>query len=196
MEQLKSFILKKTNLPEHEWEKTKGCLTKKFYSKGQELHFCKKETNKIFFINNGLVRSYFNDTEGKDFTWSLHFNNHGAHIENLFITDFASLIRKRTNQLRFETLEDTSVIEIKNDDLQSWYRESHDWMNTGRMIAEEAYCFTRDRALSLLTQTATQRYIELKEQHPNFVEQTSQFHIASYLGITPQSLSRIKKNAL
>jgi len=190
---LKDYIFHATKLPEHEWARTQGCIVEKHYKKGTTIHQSGKLFNTLLFINNGLARSYLTDDEGKEFTWSIHFNDATSKIENLFMTDFANLIHPQTNQLQFEALENTTVVEIKKDDLHSWYRESHAWANTGRIITEAAYCFTRNRSLSLLSKTATQRYIDLKQEKPSFVEKASQYHIASYLGITPQSLSRIKK---
>ncbi len=190
---LKDFISHATKLPEHEWTRTQGHLVEKHYKKGAIIHQLGNYFNTLLFINNGLARSYLIDDKGGDFTWSIHFNDKTAKVENLFMTDFANLIRPQANQLQFEALENTTVVEIKKDDLHSWYRESHEWANTGRIITEAAYCFTRNRSLSLLSKTATQRYIDLKEENPSFAEKALQCHIASYLGITPQSLSRIRK---
>lgn len=189
----KSYLSTITHLPEDEWDKIVDYLVVKEYSDGEMIHCQGEVFDKISFLNCGLARSYLIDHEGKDFTWSLHFNDHESNIKNLFITDYASFINLEPSQLYFEALADTEVIEIKKDDIDSLYAVSHFWANIGRMISERAYHFTHHRTLSLLSKTAKQRYKALLEENSSLLKIVPQYYIASYLGITPQSLSRIKK---
>lgn len=191
--ELKKYLLCTTNLQEKEWDRIKGSLTVKIYKKGEIIHQQGDPLNKVLFINSGLARSHLMDSEGREFTWSIHFNDKESKIENLFIIDFASFIRSSPSQIHFEAVEDTEVVEIKKEDLKLWYQESLYWANVGRILAESAYCFTRDRSFSLLSKTATERYKLLMDETPSFLNRGSQYHIASYLGVTPQSLSRIRK---
>lgn len=192
--QLRDYLSRITDLQENEWKRVESSLTVRAYKKGAVVHHQGDALNRVLFINSGLVRSYLIDCEGREFTWSIHFNDEDSKIENLFITDFASFIRSAPSQIHFEAIEDTEVIEIKKEDLKQWYSESHCWANVGRILTESAYCFTRDRSFSLLMKTATERYQLLMGENPRFLNRATQAHIASYLGVTPQSLSRIRKD--
>lgn len=192
--ELKDYLSRTTSLQEKEWERVKSSLVVRTHKRGEVIHQQGNPLNKVLFINSGLARSHLIDSEGREFTWSIHFNDTESKIENLFITDFASFIRSSPSQIHFEAVEDTEVVEIKKEDLKLWYRESIYWANVGRILTENAYCFTRDRSFSLLSKTATERYKRLMDENPSFMNRVSQHHIASYLGVTPQSLSRIRKD--
>ena len=193
IDKLKDYLSRTTSLDEQEWKRVEMSLTVKTYKRGEVIHQQGSPLNKVVFINSGLARSHLIDSEGREFTWSIHFNDKESKIENLFIIDFASFIRSSPSQIHFEAVEDTEVVEIKKGDLKLWYKESLYWANIGRILTENAYCFTRDRSFSLLTKTATERYKRLMDENPSFLNRVSQHHIASYLGVTPQSLSRIRK---
>lgn len=85
------------------------------------------------------------------------------------------------------------VVCIAKEEVDRLYAQSATWATIGRLIAESAYHHTHHRALSLLTQTAAERYRQLVEEHPGLLEIAPQHYVASYLGVTPQSLSRIRR---
>jgi len=101
---------------------------------------------------------------------------------------------REPSRLTFEALTDVEVLSISYNDLQGLYKTSVFWQNAGRMLAEQAYYFNHHRVLSLLAEPAEDRYLRLQRESPYLFEKVPQYLIASYLGMTPQSLSRIRKN--
>lgn len=146
----------------------------------------------MFYVSSGITRSYVIDENGRDFTTCFHFNKPSSNVKNLFLTDFSSVIRKEASQLHFQTLTEVSAVELPISAISGLYDRGSKWEKLGRRLAEEAYYHTQKRAMSLLMKTAKQRYIELCEQMPHLVDSIPEYYVASYLGITPQSLSRIK----
>ena len=148
----------------------------------------------ILFLNSGIARSYILDSNGRDYTWSFHFNDPDSSIKNLFVTDYASVIKSEKSTLYFESITEIETILIPVEVLKELYKTKESWGRIGRIMAEEAYYNTHHRTISLLTKTATKRYEQLLIDMPSIRTQIPELYIASYLGITPQSLSRIKKS--
>lgn len=163
------------------------------YSAQEFIHHAGEVFEHILFLNSGIARSYFINKEGREFTWSLHYNEAESRIQNYFIVDYASFICNESSHLYFEALTDIEVVVLKRTLINELYSQSHEWANIGRKISEAAYYHTHHRSLSLLTCTAKERYLQLLEDSPSVFSIVPQFYIASYLEITAQSLSRLKK---
>ncbi len=193
LEQFKNYIDSLSPIPDAEWDRVSTLCSIKNYAKNEIIFAQGEISDSVMFLCDGLARSYLIDTEGRDFTWSIHYNAPESNIKNLFIVDYASFVRSEPSELTFESLEDTTVVAIKATDANSLYSDSHYWANLGRIISEAAYYSTHHRTLSLLTKSAKERYMALMSESPSFLDIVPQYYVASYLGITPQSLSRIKK---
>ncbi|MES9881067.1 MAG: Crp/Fnr family transcriptional regulator [Sedimenticola sp.] len=193
LESFKSYISELSPISEVEWNRSVSLCNIKKYNEKEIIHSQGEVSDSIMFLCDGLARSYLIDTEGRDFTWSVHFNAPESNIKNLFVVDYASFIKSEPSKLGFEALQNTTVVKINKEDVYSLYSSSHYWSNIGRVISEMAYYFTHHRTLSLLTQSAKERYENLVSENISFIENVPQYYVASYLGITPQSLSRLKK---
>jgi CRP-like cAMP-binding protein len=146
-------------------------------------------------INSGIARSYIIKEDGKDFTWHFHFSNeNSANLKNFFIVDYASFTHQEPSKMNFEALEDCEVIIIDYQVLEKLYNSDIKWQFLGRIIAQEAYYLTHHRTISLLTLTSQERLDDLVNEYPNIFEQVPHYHIASFLGISPQHLSRLRKS--
>lgn len=146
----------------------------------------------MYYLSSGITRSFAIDESGRDFTTCFHFNEPSSTVKNLFLTDFSSVIRNEPSQLHFQTLTEVQAVELPTHAISGLYERGAKWEKLGRRLSEEAYYHTQQRAMSLLMKTAKQRYAELCEQMPHLIESIPEYYVASYLGITPQSLSRIK----
>jgi len=113
--------------------------------------------------------------------------------EGQFIVSFASFVYQYPCSYYIEALEDSELLYLSYEDLQNLYRSSRSWERFGRVLAEHFFILSQARAENLLFLTHEQRYLNLLKDHPNIVQRIPAFHIASYLGIKNQSLSRIKK---
>ncbi len=181
------------NIDEEELNRTNVELRKTHYKKGDFINEKGNVFKNIYFINSGIIRSYLMDSKGRDFTWNIYYSSTLANIKNRIVVDYASFTKQEPSKLFFETIEDTELVSIDFNSLEKLYNSSAKWQKLGRIIANMAYYNVHHRTLSLLTETAKVRYKRLLNENPDLLQLVPQYYIASYLGITPQSLSRIKK---
>lgn len=189
----KEYLNKFNPVSDKDWALFSDVCKIERYSKNQVIHDSGKVFKSVKFLCTGLVRSHLIDSEGKDFTWSIHYNNNNSQMKNLFVVDYASLLEQKPSDLIFESLEPTVLVSLKKTDLDRLHDQSIYWSNVARAISGMAYCATHHRTISLLTKSAKQRYNRLLLDDPSFINTVPQYYVASYLGITPQSLSRLKK---
>jgi len=192
--ELHHYLNTMAQLPVEDWQLISDELSILKFDKGVNLKANHDLSSKIMFLNKGLARSFVIDKAGREFTCSFNFNDPASSIKNLFVTDYVSVIKNEKSLLNFESLTAIEVISIPVSAINKLYDTNARWERIGRRIAEEVYYITQKRTLSLLTMTASQRYEELIDTMPSVISQIPELHIASYLGITPQSLSRIKKS--
>ncbi len=147
-----------------------------------------KPANKILFIKNGLLRGY-KILDGKDHT-------HHFYFSDWFATDYASFLNETPGQIYIESLEDTEYYEFQKKDLIKLYSQSHQLATLGRIIAEQAYLTTVDKLANMQLLDLNEKYRNLMKKNPKLIQRVPQKYIASYLGVSEQSLSRIKKQAI
>ena len=188
----KRFISSISQPGDDDWNLISDKPSYKSFESGSYIYMPGDICEKMIFLNSGVIRSFFIDDDGKEFTWSFHFSLPQRKAKNTFIIDYASYLHNEPTKFHFEVLSRTSAVLIDKTTIEMLYAKSKYWEHIGRIIAEEVYYTTHNRTLSLLTQPASQRYLELMLQYPELTDLVPQQYIASYLGITPQSLSRIK----
>ena len=193
MLKFKEFITKVIDIDKNEWSEINKILKKITYKKGDIINKEGDIFKNILFVNSGIVRSYLIDNNGRDFTWHIHYSGDKANMKNLFVVDYASFTNQEPSKLFFEVIESAELIAISYNSLESLYNSSEKWQKLGRIMADSAYHNTHHRTLSLLAETAEVRYERLLRENPTLLQKVPQYYIASYLGITPQSLSRIRK---
>ena len=140
---------------------------------------------KIYFVTDGCLRSYCTDKNGKEHT--LQFA-----IKNWWISDYIAIHNNESATLTVECLKESTVIEFnakKIDGILSLFPEYEPFQ---RYILERHVVSLHKRILNQLQLTASERYDLFIEQYPNIEQSTRNYHIASYLGITQESLSRIR----
>lgn len=140
----------------------------------------------LFFIEKGLVRA-FHIQEDKEV--STYFACEGQAISL-----FASFITQKPSVEYLQALEKTVVHALPYSHLQELYQESISFERLGRFIAEQNYLCIQNRTLVMQTMTAKDRYLNFLESHSlEIIQRVPQYQIASYLGIAPESLSRIRR---
>lgn len=140
----------------------------------------------VGFIVSGLFRAYY----VHPVTSAEH--NLGFLAESTFLTSLKSLITQEVCPYYIAALEDAELLVINVDQLHKLYAQSHGWERFGRLLAEQYLVAQQARTEALLFQTAEQRYLALLARFPTITNRVSLGHIASYLGITGPSLSRIR----
>ena len=114
-------------------------------------------------------------------------------IENEFISDYSSFLDNKPAEKNIKCLEDTELLVVKARDLNELYNQKHTFERVGRIIAELLFKNWHQKAISLMLDDAETRYLKLIKSKPNLLQRVPQYLIASYLNITPESLSRIRK---
>lgn len=141
--------------------------------------------NHLSFMEKGIVR-YYIPKEETELTFEFAF-------ENSFVNAYDSFLKRTPSIYTIETLADTTLWRLTYHDLQYIYAETEIGNMIGRYAAEELYLKKSKREKSLLNETAEERYLKLFEEQPHLIQQIPLRYIASYIGITPQALSRIRK---
>ncbi len=190
---LREFITKKVGLEEEEWEILEPHLRRRVLQKGESIRFKDDIWNEVMFIEEGMVRSYIINDEGKEFTRQFYFNSPESSVANLFVLDLTSLTLQTPSIRGFEVLQDCIVTVVPGEILYHLYETDKNWERVGRKMAELAYIDMERFYHEMLTLTPAQRYRRLEKNMQSLLCRVSQYHVASYLGITPVSLSRIRK---
>jgi CRP/FNR family transcriptional regulator len=139
----------------------------------------------MMFINSGVFRLFYS-VDGKE------INSH-FFLENEFMADFDSFFNRKISRYSIESLEPSDVVVIDYQLLQDAYDTSKNWERFGRLMAEQYSRITVERVESFLFMDGSERYLRLLETKPSIFQRVPLYHIASYLGMERESLSRIRK---
>lgn len=154
------------------------------FSKGERLIGIDGRCNQLYFIRKGLLRGYY-FPDGKEVTnW---FAEQGE-----FATCFYAFIAERPSFEHIQALEDGELTALSHTALQTLYRNFPETERIGRLITENYYIRLEERLLNLQFKTAKERYHKLLSTKPSLLQRASLGQIASYLGITQETLSRIR----
>ena len=137
------------------------------------------------FVVNGLTRTYEVDEKGQE-----HVVQFG--IEDWWIGDLYSFLTETPSRYNIDCLEDTEVLQITKANLELLYQKVPKLERHFRILVQNAYIATTRRVSSTLIKSAAERYEEFLTTYPEIQQRVPNHQIASYLGITPQSLSRIR----
>lgn len=138
------------------------------------------------FIVEGCFRMYKVDDDAKEH--NLHFV-----VENNWMTDIGSFHSEQPSQLYIEAIEPSAVLQISKQDLLHFYEHSIKFNRIFRVIVENEFVLLQNRLLQTISTNAEQRYLEFLRIYPDLFNRISNVQVASYLGITPEFLSNIRK---
>lgn len=160
-------------------------LSLKFFSK-KSMILTEGQISKSFYFNlSGFVRLFYRK-EAEEIT--AYF-----YGENLFISAYDSFTKKTPSKLNFQALEDTFLVNISQEASVRLLNYSSKFETLARIAMEEELIVHQKIIESLLTQSPEERYEDLLETNPSIFQRVSQQYLASYIGVKPESLSRIKK---
>lgn len=138
------------------------------------------------FVAKGLIRSFYIDEAGQEVT--TYFAKEGQYA-----TDYPAFIKQMPTFSYFQCLEETTLVLLSYEHMQSGYDEFLIFNRYGRLMAEQVITMMQTRIRSLQFQSAEERYLDFLGTDPNLFNRISLTHLASYLGIDRSSLSRIRK---
>lgn len=164
--------------------KLQNCIKEVSFPKGHNLIRSDKIENSIYFIKKGIARAYSNPNDTEVTFW---FGKEGDTLLSM-----KSYVANEKGYEDIELLEDCDLYQLKVEKLQNLFETEIDIANWGRKFAETELLKTEERLISRQFRTATERYKELLENNPSLILRIQLGYIASYLGITQVSLSRIR----
>ncbi len=138
------------------------------------------------FVIKGCFKMYGIDDKG--FSHNIQFA-----AENDWIADIGSFYTKNASKLNIEAIEDSEIYQIHQFDLFELFIEVHKINRMFKVISENKFVEIQNRVLQNFSSTAEQRYLSFLEQYPHLSNRLPNTQIASYLGITPEFLSKIRK---
>jgi CRP-like cAMP-binding protein len=185
MEQLRQYFNKLLPLPDEEFNAFSNDLMRKEFDKGETLLKAGVVCDFVAFIEDGAFR-FYRYTEGTEMVTAFFFAGD-------FISNYRSFLLQRPSNHNIECLENAVVWMIKRERIYSLYNKYPLMERMGRLIAEQNYLGATSRLDHFLDFTPEERYKALLKRNSRLLQRIPQYMIASYLGISPESLSRIRK---
>ncbi len=193
MQTLKQNLEEIITISDAEWQEVSKLFKSRYFKKHEMIYQGGEIMDVVFYLSNGVAKSYIYDAEHKEFIWQIYYNHAKLSTKSALLEDCVSYYDKTPSLLNFEALEDVECYEISRADLERLYESDMKWQYMGRMLTQSAYGNAYKRVVSIMTQNATARYTDLLNTYPNIFDYVKAYHIAAYLGIAPQSLSRLRK---
>lgn len=185
-EKLIQFIQHVLPMPKEKAQQVVQHFKCKKFAKNDYLLKEGKVCNESFFIEEGLLRVYVIDVNGNEVTTNFFG-------KNIFANDFLSFFKRIPTNENIHALADCTTWAISYEDLQVCFHSIPEFREFGRMMLIHNYSLLKNRMLGMIQLTADQRYLNLIETHPEIFHHAPLKNIASYLGVTDTSLSRIRK---
>jgi CRP-like cAMP-binding protein len=139
-----------------------------------------------YFVTKGLLRAYTIDNKGQE-----HIAMFA--MEDWWISDLYSFLTNTPATQHIDALEDSEIFSIEKTDLEKLYIEIPKFERFFRILLQNAFVSTQRRVLSSISQTAEEQYYAFIKKYPQLGERIPQHQIASFLGITPETISRIRR---
>lgn len=186
LNQLKSYYEQIIpELTEEMWLNMQERAIVQHYKKGELYISPGEQENYVTFISKGGFR-YFSVVDEKEVVCEFVF-------ENNYLSEYESFLRRTPAKVYIQSLEDSVVVKCHYDHVQECYAKYPLIEKFGRLIAEKFLIDAIDRMNSLLSSSPEERYNKLAEEKPELLQRVPQYMIASFIGVTPEALSRIRK---
>jgi CRP-like cAMP-binding protein len=185
---LRQALLERANITDEDMAQVFEKATFKEFTKGDNIIREGKTEHYIYFIVEGMARTFFYK---EDKETSLDFFFAGS-----FFGSYESFLLRTPSRLNIEALSPLITMRMHYDDLQKLYVQTPKLQQLGRILTEELFIRLSERLQDLLSLSASERYYKLLEAQPQYVQHIPLKYLASYLNITPESLSRIRKGQL
>lgn len=145
-----------------------------------------ENAKQLAFVNAGLLRFYYQTRDGKEF-------NKSFIVENQFAGAYSAFLTATPARFSIQALEESHLLVANLNDIVQLFEKQACWEKLGRLLAEQLYIKKETREAEFLLDDAETRYHNFQAAYPGLEDRLAQYHVASYLGITPVALSRIRK---
>ena len=185
MEALNKYLQNFPNYTKEAFEIAKPFLKKKQLATDEYFLQLGNICNQIAFIEKGMLRLYYLN-DGKEIT-------HCFCRENSIACAYSSLITQQPSDTAIQAIEPTNIIYFSNESLQKLYQQNPFWQQVGRIASENEYLITECHNRFVTNLTATERYTDIMNNDPELLQRVPLNHLASYIKVAPETLSRIRK---
>lgn len=182
---LHSVLARYAKIPDRELKKLGTRLRTQSLKKGDLFLRQGDDQSRLALIHSGVFRVYCIDESGNEKTLAFR-------VSGQFLAAYSPFITGQTTWYSIQALTDAEIIYFEFDDYTKLADSDPCWNTLEKNYIVELFIEKEDRERAFLLEDATTRYIEFKKKYPDIEKTTSQYYIASYLGITPVSLSRIR----
>lgn len=190
MQQIKDYLDQIAEISNSDWEFFISKLQRRVIPKKAIFLKLNDIENHISFIESGVVRLFIpKEDPDKEITFGFSFKNQ-------FISAYDSFLTKTPSAYQLQALTETTLLSMSYDDLQAVYNNTQIGNLIGRLTAERLFLLKSKREQNLLNLTAEERYIKLFKERPELIKVIPLKYISSYIGVTAQALSRIRKRIL
>ncbi len=187
MEQIKKYLEQIATISDTDWDFFTSKLQRRVIPRKTVFLNVNDVENHISFIETGVVRLYMPKPDpDKEITFGFSFKNQ-------FISAYDSFLTREASAYELQTLTDSTLLSITYSDLQDVYRTTQIGNLIGRLTAERLFLIKSKREQNLLNLNAEERYIKLFKERPELLKVIPLKYISSYIGVTAQALSRIRK---
>ena len=185
LEHIHKMILEVVDIDAIEWANYSAMFEIKEFKKKEVILNVNSICQNVYFVNSGLLRTYFTDKNGRESTF--HFAQ-----EFDLATDLESFIQQTPSKYHIQALEETQVVVWPHKMVFDGYKNLRNGEKLGRMLTEKYFILFSNKIQSLYTKTPLERYNEMNKRFPTILQRVPQHYIASYLNITSVHLSRLK----
>lgn len=186
MTSLQTFFNNVSPISATSWTKFERLFTSRILKKGDYFITAGETATEIGFLEHGIVRAFYQNPEG------IEYNKH-FFTNPCFIGGYASLITHTPNQINQQALTDCSMLVARYTEVESLYENSPDIERAARKLAEQFFVQKERKEIEIVLLDAEKRYQIFQKDFPQLEQQIPQYQIASYLGVTPTQLSRIRR---
>ena len=184
MIQFSDYIKQQVNIADEDLQIILSKFKEKMVAKGKFILKKGQVANQYFFIKSGGVRFFYGEYEQQNTSWVVFQNN--------FFTEISSLNPQKPTRFNIEAIEKTELLYIEKFEMESLYKQFPVWQEFGRKIWESMAVRMVNQIVSFQSLSAEDRYLEFLKT-PELVQKVPIKHLATFLGITPNALSRIRK---
>jgi CRP-like cAMP-binding protein len=187
MNQIKLYLDKIALISSSDWNFFVSKLHRRIITKKSVFIKVNQIESHISFIESGVVRLFIpKDDPEKEITFGFSFKNQ-------FVSAYDSFLTQSPSNYQLQALTETTMLSISYKDLQSVYKSTQIGNLIGRLTAEDLFLIKSKREQNLLNLNAEQRYLKLFKERPELLKSVPLKYISSYIGVTAQALSRIRK---
>lgn len=184
MEMFKSFLETHIQVSGEDWKSIQNSLETSFSEKNEILTNLGEVEDKLYFLTDGIFRLY-HEGETKDTTLNFAF-------PQSLISSYTSFLTNTPSEFILQSLTKSKYLFLTRSKLEELYSITTCGHELGRVLTEATFLYLSKRETDFLLKSPTERYLDLFNEQPKLIQEIPQKYLASYIGITPQALSRIR----